>query len=231
MQSKNEPLQYRWCVYWALGGILAGSIPLSSVLALYVRESSKRITELNDTHRRRVVSSSSVYNTIDKHQHNHDDHWYDGHDDNQYDQYYDDDNQHDFNDDYNKYVFHQPGTTKVQHFFRLAAPPRVCQSDGCPVWKHCGGVSSYTFWVINTVDTIRMDIDTSGCAFNQTPLYFATMSGTSSHWSAASYRAIYYATKTSFTVFATSLDGSTATTLMSYASTYAWDMTWFGAVL
>lgn len=113
----------------------------------------------------------------------------------------------------------------------LAPLPRVCQSDGCPVWRHCSGVSSYTLWYINTVDTIQMNVDTSSCAFNQTPLYFVTMSGGSSHWSAASYRAIYFPTKTSFTVYASSLDGSTSTTLMSYVSLYAWDITWFGAVL
>ncbi|CAF4871799.1 unnamed protein product, partial [Rotaria magnacalcarata] len=35
-----------------------------------------------------------------------------------------------------------------------------------------------------------MNIDTSKCGFNTTPLYFTSTGGTSSHWSTVGYRGV-----------------------------------------
>jgi hypothetical protein len=106
-----------------------------------------------------------------------------------------------------------------------------CLSDGCPVWCHCGGTSPGSLWQMDTVDTMRITVDTSGCAFNKTPLYFTTIGGTSSHFALASYGAIYSPTLSSFIVYTSPLVGSNVTDMLNYALLCTWNIHWYGAVL
>lgn len=92
----------------------------------------------------------------------------------------------------------------------------------------CSGTTSYTLWQALSTDTMYITISTSSCNFTQTPLYYASISSTSSHWCLASYNAVYSPSTTSFIVYATSLVGWSATSMLSYANTYGWYVTWFG---
>ena len=73
-----------------------------------------------------------------------------------------------------------------------------------------------------------MDIDTTSCRFGQTPRYFTTISGWSSHWVLTGYHSIYSATNTTFRVYVTNLVSWNATDMITYASSYAWVVNWVG---
>jgi hypothetical protein len=74
--------------------------------------------------------------------------------------------------------------------------------------NYCAGISPYaSIWQLYSTDGIMMNIDTSNCSFNSTPLYFTSVSGISSHWGLADYGAIYVPTTNSFLIFARSLVG------------------------
>jgi hypothetical protein len=75
-----------------------------------------------------------------------------------------------------------------------------------------------------------MPIDTTNCSFNQTPIYFTSMAGISSHYGLISYRAIYSATATGFRVYIRPLFAWNATDMLTYAASYQWDVNWFGTV-
>ena len=72
-----------------------------------------------------------------------------------------------------------------------------------------------------------MNIDTSNCTFNSTPLYFTSIAG-DGHWVLIGYGAIYSPTRSSFTIYARStLDANNSITL-SASVTYKWNVNWFG---
>jgi len=73
-----------------------------------------------------------------------------------------------------------------------------------------------------------MNIDTSNCTFNSTPLYFTSIAGDTLHWGLIGYGAIYSPTRSSFRIYARStLDANNAITL-SLSVTYKWNVNWFG---
>ncbi|CAF3530260.1 unnamed protein product [Rotaria sp. Silwood1] len=93
---------------------------------------------------------------------------------------------------------------------------------------YCEGISSYTLWQLYSTNGIYMDISTSTCGFNSTPLYFTSMAGNNLHWILAGYTAIYSPTTTSFRIYSRSLETMTNTQLLSYSQTYLWNVNWFG---
>ena len=73
-----------------------------------------------------------------------------------------------------------------------------------------------------------MNIDTSNCTFNSTPLYFTSIAGNGLHWTLVGYGAIYSATQSSFRIYARStIDANNAITL-SASVTFQWNVNWFG---
>jgi hypothetical protein len=91
--------------------------------------------------------------------------------------------------------------------------------------NHCAGLSSYTLWTIYSVDTITMLINTSKCAFPETPLYFTSVSGVSSQWYLIGYGAIYQPTNESFQIYARSFGGTySSTVLMTWSQSFAWNI-------
>lgn len=92
----------------------------------------------------------------------------------------------------------------------------------------CAGVSSYTLWQAYSTYSMYMTISTTSCYFNQTPIYFTSIAGLSAHYGLTSYRAIYYASSTSFTVYAQNLFNWTASTLLSLAASNTWNVNWVG---
>jgi hypothetical protein len=94
---------------------------------------------------------------------------------------------------------------------------------------YCSGVSPYTLWQAYSISAMTMNINTSSCNFSSVPIYIVSMSGITYHWVEASYTAIYSPTKTSFTIYATSLWANwNSTVQLSYANTYTWGVNWLG---
>ena len=83
-------------------------------------------------------------------------------------------------------------------------------------------------WQINSTTIITMIINTTQCNFTTTPLYFVSLYGTSDHWRMSGYVAIYFPTNQSFQVYLKSVLGVSATTLLSYAGTFSWNIVWTG---
>jgi hypothetical protein len=76
-------------------------------------------------------------------------------------------------------------------------------------------------WKQSSPDLIYLDVDTSQCAFMQTPEYFTTLSGTSDHSTAQGANAIYNPTATGFRVY---ILKSGVTT--DYAKSRKWRIDW-----
>jgi hypothetical protein len=73
-----------------------------------------------------------------------------------------------------------------------------------------------------------MNIDTSGCRFETTPLYFTSVSGLAGHYLLVGVSAIYEATSSSFHIDVRSLDRQTSDTLMAWSAEYQWNINWMG---
>jgi hypothetical protein len=74
-----------------------------------------------------------------------------------------------------------------------------------------------------------MILNTSQCNFIETPLYFISVGGTSNHYCLTGYDAIYQPTNESFQIYTTSVCvGYNATTMISYAASYNWNVNWVG---
>src|SRR5690349_4942199 len=91
---------------------------------------------------------------------------------------------------------------------------------------YCGGVTTPPPWTILYSNTLILNVDTSSCQFNSTPLYFTSFSGAGNHYGLASYTAIYKPTKTSFTICVTSLFGWSAALMLNYSSSAQWNINW-----
>ena len=77
-----------------------------------------------------------------------------------------------------------------------------------------------------------MQINTSQCAFPETPLYFTSISGMSNHWTLFGYGAIVQPTNESFQIYGRSiLAGIGAKQLYNSSQTDAWDVDWIGAIV
>lgn len=95
--------------------------------------------------------------------------------------------------------------------------------------NHCAGVSPNSRWKINTSVTLTMVIDTSECNFIDTPFYLVSMGGTANHFCVTGYDGVFFPTKSSFQIYVQSTCGNlSATTLLSYATTYDWNVNWVG---
>ncbi len=102
-------------------------------------------------------------------------------------------------------------------------------SESSTYRNHCAGISPRSLWQIGTATAITMQLNTSQCDFNDTPLYFVSIAGFSSHFCLTGYGAIYQPTIESFRIYAQSTCGGwNATTLLSYAASYGWDVNWMG---
>ncbi|CAF1349235.1 unnamed protein product [Rotaria magnacalcarata] len=92
----------------------------------------------------------------------------------------------------------------------------------------CVGISSSTLWQAYPNNSMYMNIDTSNCTFNQTPLYFTSMAGSASHYGLTGYGAIYSPTSTSFTIYIKNVFDWNSSYLISVATIDAWNVNWFG---
>ena len=75
---------------------------------------------------------------------------------------------------------------------------------------------------------ITMDINTSNCTFNSTPMYFTSLGGTGLQYFVGGYTAIYTPNKESFKIYTMPDNAYNNTVLLNYSQTYQWDVNWFG---
>ncbi|CAF2772883.1 unnamed protein product [Rotaria sp. Silwood2] len=93
----------------------------------------------------------------------------------------------------------------------------------------CGGISPLTRWErTSRSDTIRMNIDTSSCRFENTPMYFTSISGTAGHYLLVGVNAIYEPSRNGFIINVHSTDNQSADTLMGWSAQYQWNVNWYG---
>lgn len=95
----------------------------------------------------------------------------------------------------------------------------------------CGGISPLTRWErTGRSDTIQMNIDTSKCEFQSTPMYFTSISGEAGHYLLIGVNAIYEATKNGFLINVHSSGNESADRLMAWSAQYKWNVNWFGVL-
>lgn len=91
----------------------------------------------------------------------------------------------------------------------------------------CGGTSLSNRWQrTGRNDQIMMSIDTSSCHFQQTPLYFTSITGGVGHYLLTGIDAIYEPSRYGFSIYVHSTDGASADTLMTRSA--QWSVNWFG---
>ncbi|CAF4760359.1 unnamed protein product [Rotaria socialis] len=91
---------------------------------------------------------------------------------------------------------------------------------------YCGGLSNFTRWNLYSSNGLYMNIDTTTCSFNSTPLYFTSMGGNDEQWFLAGYAAIYAATKVSFRIYMTSSNQSNNVLMLNSSYTNQWNVNW-----
>ena len=107
----------------------------------------------------------------------------------------------------------------------------LCLGITKKVSYYCSGVSPYTLWEIYSATGITMNISTSQCNFNSTPLYFTSLGGIGGQFRIVGYTGIYYPTKNSFQIYAGAWLGTTDTTiLLNYTKFQQWDVNWLGVL-
>lgn len=83
-----------------------------------------------------------------------------------------------------------------------------------------------TDWKVYSSKGIYVDVDTSGAGFTQTPLYLASLGGTSQHWAAVGVSSIYSPTSKKFRVYIRWADGNNLTP--QQAKNMKWHVQWLG---
>ena len=106
----------------------------------------------------------------------------------------------------------------------------VCATTSAPFAGNvCGGISPLTRWATTArSDTIKMNVDTSHCQFENVPLYFTSITGTAGHYLLVGVNAIYEPTQYGFSINVHSTSNETTNTLMAWSAMYHWDVNWFG---
>ena len=69
-----------------------------------------------------------------------------------------------------------------------------------------------------------MNIDTSSCRFQDTSIYFTSISGVAGHYLLVGVNAIYEPNKYGFPINFCSIDNESADTLMSWSAQYKWNI-------
>ena len=73
---------------------------------------------------------------------------------------------------------------------------------------------------------VYLDVDTSAAEFCETPQYFTSIGGNSSHWATTGATSIYRATKTGFRVYVRWANGNPITA--AQANSFKWHINWLG---
>jgi hypothetical protein len=73
-----------------------------------------------------------------------------------------------------------------------------------------------------------MNIDTSNCRFQDTPLYFTSITGFAGRYLLVGVNAIYEPTIYGFHIHVHPSRNESADTLMAWPAQYEWNVNWFG---
>jgi len=117
--------------------------------------------------------------------------------------------------------------TKVAALTACTSPSTSKVLVGSGAQKLCGGASggSWSDWSRAGSSGLYLDVDTSGCNFEITPAYIASVAGDSGHWQLVGVNSIYSATATGFRVYIWHpiLRGSYLT---YFAKRHKWKVNW-----
>jgi hypothetical protein len=69
-----------------------------------------------------------------------------------------------------------------------------------------------------------MNVDTSSCRLERTPLYFTSITGGAGHYLLVGVNAIYEPTESSFHIDVRSFDNATADTMMARSAEFQWNI-------
>ncbi|SEU39154.1 S8 family peptidase [Stigmatella erecta] len=103
---------------------------------------------------------------------------------------------------------------------RLLYTPFIGGGGGATVCKGQTAVGA-TGWQQYSANGIYLDVDTSGCGFSSTPLYFTSIGGWSGHWQSTGATSIYAPTANGFRVYV-SYPGATP----ALANQAGWHLNW-----
>ncbi len=90
----------------------------------------------------------------------------------------------------------------------IAVPAPAKLNTGGRVGICAGSTQSGAGWVAYNQTTIRIDVNTTGCAFASAPQYYTSIGGLGSHFELVGASAIYSPTANGFTVYLKKNDGS-----------------------
>ena len=123
-------------------------------------------------------------------------------------------------------ILAETGTPQAASSMNIGRLPDLRQaitrvvSSGATV---CKGQTSQgaTNWQQYSSEGIYLDVNTAGCGFTSTPLYFTSIGGATSHWTSSGATAIYSPTATGFRVYV-----YTPGITPALANAWGWHLNW-----
>ncbi|CAF1440542.1 unnamed protein product, partial [Didymodactylos carnosus] len=95
----------------------------------------------------------------------------------------------------------------------------------------CTGVSTSDWKEFKEEVGIYIDVDTTPCNFQDTPMYFTSIAGKLYHWKVSGVTAIYDPKPTGFRIYLApvpNIFGGTSAGLLNYALKHKWQINWMG---
>lgn len=108
----------------------------------------------------------------------------------------------------------------------VAVPAPVVNNTGGRSGMCAGSTTPGAGWTVYDQNTIRLTVNTVGCAFTGTPKYFTSIGGLGSHFELIGASAIYSPSATGFTVYIKKNDGSALEPANAVAG--SWYLNWHG---
>jgi len=108
----------------------------------------------------------------------------------------------------------------------VTVPKPVKVETGARTNMCVGATSPGAGWVAYSPTSISITVNTSGCAFSSTPMYFTSVGGLGNHFQLTGTSAIYSPTATGFILYVKRRDGTALTPVD--AATDGWFINWQG---
>lgn len=108
----------------------------------------------------------------------------------------------------------------------ISAPKPVKLNTGARTNICAGNTSPGTGWTAYSSTSISLAVNTSGCAFASTPMYFTSVGGVGNHFQVTGASAIYSPTPTGFIVYVQRNDGTPLTPADAVSG--GWFINWQG---
>jgi len=108
----------------------------------------------------------------------------------------------------------------------VQVPDPVLNATGGRSGLCAGSTTAGVGWTIYDPTTIRINVNTAGCAFTGTPMYFTSIGGLGSHFELIGASAIYAPSSTGFTVYIKKTGGGSLVPAEAIAG--GWEIQWQG---